>query len=261
MINKAYTQRDGYSKSGYILGVVLNALAAVCIIFTILITSLEIVCYGNFDFYRQEYEKYGVLNNLPEGVTMSEEDGLMAVTHHMMKYLRGDKDTPDLQIKINTAAGERDFFVERELLHMEDVRVLFIKALQFRYIAVMFTLFVLVYCRYAIFRDQKGTAKAMGLGMLIGAAAFFAVAAIITVLALVDFNAVFIKFHHIFFNNDLWLLDPRESLLINILPEDFFFDIVKRTFLIFIPVTAAYLAFTGVMYAKTRKSVLTFRDR
>ena len=49
-------------------------------------------------------------------------------------------------------------------------------------------------------------------------------AACIGVLAAVDFNACFIVFHKLFFNNDLWILDPTEDLIINILVEPFFAD-------------------------------------
>ena len=35
-------------------------------------------------------------------------------------------------------------------------------------------------------------------------------------------------FHHIFFNNDLWMLNPDTDLLINIVPEPFFMDTAAR---------------------------------
>ena len=36
-----------------------------------------------------------------------------------------------------------------------------------------------------------------------------------------DFTAAFLRFHEIFFTNDLWLLDPSVDLLVNIVPEAF----------------------------------------
>ena len=47
------------------------------------------------------------------------------------------------------------------------------------------------------------------------------------------FDTAFIQFHEIFFDNDLWLLDPDVSLMINMLPEEFFFDTAMRIGLIF----------------------------
>ena len=214
---------------------VFAALAAMCLITALLFTSLQYVCYHDYDMYREEYEKYNVISNLPAGVKMTGENSLMSVTEHMMKYLIGDKDTPDLQTKIDTADGTRDFFNERELLHMADCRILFKKGLEIRYICIMFAIFLLIYGRYAIIRKSGPFLKAAGRGMLIGSAVFFAAAAVLSLYVVLNFDRAFIQFHEIFFDNDLWLLDPRESLLINILPEGFFFDIVKKTLWIFIP--------------------------
>lgn len=254
------TQREGYSKSGYRLVIAFGAVIAIAMFIVLLFTSMQIVCYGNYDMYRQEYEKYNVLDNLPEGVTLSEEDGLMAVTKHMMKYLIGDKDTPDLQIRIRTAEGMRDFFNERELLHMADCRVLFKKALQLRYICIMLILFLLVYGRFAIVRDKGAFLRALGKGLLIGSAVFFGLVAILAIYMVADFSKAFVQFHLIFFDNDLWLLDPRDSLLINILPEGFFFDVVKKVLLIFVPATAVFLGVSVFIDRKYKDAGLTFRD-
>ena len=43
-----------------------------------------------------------------------------------------------------------------------------------------------------------------------------------------DFTKYFVIFHHIFFNNDLWMLNPDTDLLINIVPEPFFMDTAAR---------------------------------
>ena len=48
-----------------------------------------------------------------------------------------------------------------------------------------------------------------------------------------DFTQGFTAFHHIFFDNDLWILDPRTDLLINIVPEPFFVDTAARIGLLF----------------------------
>lgn len=259
MINKAYTENRGYTKSGYRFGVVLSVLAGICLMCALLFTSFQIVCYGDMSMYQKEYEKYGVLQYMPAGTTMSSEDGLMKVTEHMMKYLIGDKDTPDLQVQIKTDAGMIDFFNEREILHMKDVRDLFIKVMQFRYIAVMFAIFVLVYNRFGIFREKKGFLKATGKGLLIGTAIFFGIVLILAVIFMVDFNSAFITFHKVFFTNDYWLLDPRTSLLINILPEGFFFDVVKKILAIFLPSAAAVVLVAFLIHRKYKDAELTFR--
>lgn len=52
--------------------------------------------------------------------------------------------------------------------------------------------------------------------------------------AAVDFDAMWRFFHTIFFSNDLWLLDPNVSVLINMVPLQFFFDLVTKVVVLFI---------------------------
>lgn len=40
-----------------------------------------------------------------------------------------------------------------------------------------------------------------------------------------NFERSFIIFHKIFFRNDYWIFDPQKDPIINILPQEFFFDI------------------------------------
>lgn len=49
-----------------------------------------------------------------------------------------------------------------------------------------------------------------------------------------DFDAVFTKFHEIFFSNDLWIFDPAVDYMIRMLPEGLFFDMVIRIGILFI---------------------------
>ena len=49
-----------------------------------------------------------------------------------------------------------------------------------------------------------------------------------------DFNKYFLLFHEMFFSNDLWLLNPETDLLIRMLPEGFFLDMVVRIGIIFL---------------------------
>jgi len=63
---------------------------------------------------------------------------------------------------------------------------------------------------------------------------FFALIAIL--FYFIPFDYLFLKFHLLSFNNDLWLLSPNESLLIQIFNQNFFmtffYKIIERAFLI-----------------------------
>ena len=50
---------------------------------------------------------------------------------------------------------------------------------------------------------------------------------IIGIMMLVDFSTMFWKFHLLFFDNDLWLLDIDTDVLIQMFPEDFFNEMAR----------------------------------
>ena len=56
---------------------------------------------------------------------------------------------------------------------------------------------------------------------ILGVLATLAIAA---VWAAIDFESIFVLFHKVAFSNDLWLLDPRSSMLIRLMPTSFFVE-------------------------------------
>lgn len=193
------------------------------VIAALLITSFEIAMYADFDVYRQEYEKYDVLSDLD--MTM---DDVMYVTHEMMDYLRGEGDT--LSVMTTVEGQEQDFFNEQDRFHMGEVRDLFIGGLNIRLgacAAAVLCILFLVITRADIKKIIPGSYW-IALGVT-GAAVLM-----IGIAAVVDFNAVFVQFHHIFFDNDLWIFDPAEDYMIRMLPEGLFYDMVMRIGAIFV---------------------------
>ena len=76
---------------------------------------------------------------------------------------------------------------------------------------------------------------------------------VLIILMNVDFNKYFTIFHEIFFNNDLWLLDPNVDRLVNIFPENFFYDIAIRIITYYLT-TQAVLLILGLAF-KYKKSL------
>ncbi len=193
------------------------------VIAALLITSFEIAMYADFDVYRQEYEKYDVLSELD--MTM---DDVMYVTHEMMDYLRGEGDT--LSVVTTVEGQEQDFFNEQDRFHMGEVRELFIGGLNIRFgacVAAVLCILFLVITRADI---KKVVPRSYRIALGVTGAAVI----LIGIAAVVDFNAVFVQFHHIFFDNDLWIFDPAEDYMIRMLPEGLFYDMVMRIGAIFV---------------------------
>lgn len=195
----------------------LGILCAFALMIVLLITSVEAVTYWTPGYYEKEYTKYGVA----EVVGMEMED-LLDVTGEMMAYLRGNRE--DLVVPTVVNGQSREFFNEREISHMEDVRGLFLQAITLRYICLVL-IAACVTLMAILHADLKKRLPRM---LMIGTAGFFALVAVLAAVISTDFSKYFIIFHEIFFDNDLWILDPSTDLLINIVPEPFFADTAAR---------------------------------
>ncbi len=196
---------------------VLGILCGFALMIILLITSIEAVTYWTPGYYEKEYAKYGVLNDVH-----MEMDDLLDVTDEMMAYLRGSRE--DLHVPTIVDGQPREFFNDREIAHMEDVRGLFLGGLALRRIS----LGLIVACVILLLLLKADIRRVLPKMICIGSALFLAVLAVLAGIISTDFNQYFIMFHHIFFNNDLWMLNPDTDLLINIVPEPFFMDTAAR---------------------------------
>lgn len=190
---------------------------SLCLMITLLITSVEAVVYWTPGYFEKEYAKY----NVTEAVDMTMED-LLDVTDQMMAYLRGKR--ADLHVDTTMGGVSREFFNEREIAHMEDVQVLFLKAMSIRTVCLVLTVLLLAFMAATKARMRK----VLPSSLCLGTGLFFGLVTALGLMISTDFSRYFIMFHHIFFTNDLWILDPSTDMLINIVPEGFFMDTAAR---------------------------------
>lgn len=226
-------------------------LCAVCLVLVFLITAIEAVVYWTPGYFEAEYTKYQVLNNLPP-MTMPD---LLTVTDEMMAYLRGNRE--DLHVFTTLGGQYMEFFNAREIAHMEDVRDLFIGGLWLRRIGLAVTA---AYAAILVFwckkdQERKSLVKTVVPGSLcLGTGLFFAAALTIAAIVASDFSKYFIVFHHIFFDNDLWILNPATDLLINIVPEPFFMDTALRIAITFGIMVIAFLGINFLLWKRSKTS-------
>lgn len=196
---------------------ILGGAASIAVVVILLISSFQAAMYLDFGVYQKEYTKYEVLRDLDMNM-----DDVMYVTREMMAYLKGDREA--LSVVTVVEGEEQDFFNEQDRLHMEDVQGLFLGGLALRRWAVVVlavSLVLLVICRENLWKILARSYQ-VTLGIL-------AVLLLLLGIGMArNFNAVFTKFHEIFFDNDLWLFDPAEDYMIRMLPEGLFFDMVIR---------------------------------
>jgi integral membrane protein (TIGR01906 family) len=196
---------------------IIYVLLSIAVIIMLMVTAFEVAMYADFSFYEKEYKKYEVLNDL----NMEMEDTLY-VTQEMMQYLRGNREV--LSVVTMVDGQEQDFFGEQDRLHMEDVQRLFLGGLRMRRGAMCMVLFCVA---VLVLQKKKWLSSFLRVfwKVVLG---FFAVLAILGIWIWKDFNRVFIKFHELFFTNDLWMFDPATDYMIRMLPEGLFYDMVLR---------------------------------
>ena len=195
----------------------LATIISITAILILLITAFEIGAYSDYGWYKKAYEKYGVLDDLD----MKMQD-VMHVTEEMMAYLRGNR--ADLVVDTIVDGEEQEFFNDREKAHMVDVKNLFVGGLWIRRIAILiFALAVIL-----LAKTKSNWKRLLLKCFLIGFGVFIGIVGIVGGLVASNFNKYFLIFHKVAFRNDLWLLNPETDLLIRMLPEGFFLDMVMR---------------------------------
>ena len=190
---------------------ILSVICAVCILLALVFSAMQVVIFDEARFHKS-YEE----NDLYEFIGIDKDD-LHEVTHEMMQYLHGRRD--DLIMHAEIRGEYQQVFEEREIAHMVDVKKLFMGGFAIRNIAAMIAGALLVIL-FASFR--KKMIKPMCVSYLWVTGAMLVIAAVLGVIMATNFDALFLKFHLMFFDNDLWLLDINTDVLIQMLPESFF---------------------------------------
>lgn len=183
---------------------------------TILLTILQYYSYNN-DFYIEEFKKYNI-----EKVTRMSQEDLSKTADKLISYLKDDSKDLNIEVVINGKATE--VFGQREKQHMIDVKELFVKGQMVRIISLGFVLtsvMIIVLVSNKRKRDVYQSILWSGIAPIV-------LMVILYILVKIDFHKYFTYFHKIFFTNDLWLLNPKTDVLIQMLPLEFFIDISTR---------------------------------
>lgn len=206
-------------------------ICGLCLLFILLTTSVQALCFWIPNWWRNEYAKYDTPSYVNGEMSL---DDAVHVTEDMLDYCIGRIDTlDDTEATIDGVTAP--FFTDREKAHLADCRKLFMAGMRARMIAlfilIVFTIYIFIH------NGKEKALRMMARGYLQSFAAVIIAAVCIAVLAAIDFTFVFTKFHHIFFDNDLWILYPDKDNLINIMQEQVFADAAMWIGAIFITVS------------------------
>ena len=222
-IYKKMKTRQGMDKFFYILSMLLLSLLIplVILLFSLEMNSTDEAFYRNFQ----------VENKINEEIGKSQEE-LDLISKDLISYLK---------------YGENSYleahFNQREVSHMEDVFALFELARRVRNIWLTVIVLILVLANYKYFLNDLlySSLKLMALLVVVYVG--------IGIFLSLNFDEYFIKFHELFFDNDLWLLDPKTDMMINILPIEFFILMARR---IFTRAIAGLLLVCGLIFANEK---------
>lgn len=153
-------------------------------------------------YYKEQFEK----NKVYEKINKEETD---AAARELINYL---KEGGEL---------ETNYFNQKEKEHLKDVRNIIKNLTILLWISLIAVAFILAKSL------KKMELKKAGIGLILGGAVTLLLM-ITLAAALLNFQETFIKFHLIFFNNNLWMLDPSTDKLIIMFPEQFFYEISQK---------------------------------
>ena len=135
-----------------------------------------------------------------------------------------------------------DIFSNKEILHMKDVKSVmnFIFDIS-KILSIVFC--ILTFVLYSYFRVYIYKLIFYYLSLFLSILVFLGTS------FLLFFQELFIIFHQIAFNNDLWILNPNEDYLLMMYPEDFFRDVAILILVTsFILNVIVYILFRSLFY-------------
>lgn len=222
-------------------------ICGLCLLLVLLITAFQAVCYWVPDWWRNEYAKYDTPSNVRGEMSL---DDAVHVTEDMLEYCIGRLDTlDDTEATIDGVTAP--FFTDREKAHLSDCRELFQKGLKARAIACLLLIAFVIYIY--VHNGKQRTRVLLAKGYLKSLGFIVVLAAVVAVLCVINFTQVFTVFHHIFFDNDLWILYPDKDNLINIMQEDVFADAALWIACIWLA-ASALIAAAGVLVIRNHSN-------
>lgn len=215
-----------------------SLIITIIIFLVILLTSIQIITF-NRQYYNWHYSNYNI-----SLTTNIEQKDLMYITNEMLKYLDGKRENLIIYSKVNGI--NQQVFGDREIYHMKDVQKLFVIAKYIRNIGfgLIIILFMTFYKLHkSILKKTLKYIKNCYLSIIL-------LLIVISVIISTNFNHYFTVFHQIFFNNDLWLLDPKTDILINLVPLQFFIN--TAILILFIFIIFSILLIVAIKYITKR---------
>tara|TARA_B100000315_G_C14430851_1_gene520053 strand:- start:159 stop:785 length:627 start_codon:yes stop_codon:yes gene_type:complete len=197
-------------------------LLAVTLALIILLANLRAIVFDR-PYYVEQFRKNDVYSKVPEAEL---------VLDNVFGFFDGEE-------------LSSEFFEEKEISHMKDVRRLINRGSYLLYFLVgLFIVLVIVFIKSV----RRGVAKYLGISLIAGGSIVIVVSLL---LWLFDFSNLFTNFHLMFFPQGNWMF-PSDSMLIRLFPKAFFYDISVRIFRNSI-ITAVIIGVVGMFFVMSKR--------
>ncbi|MEA5003414.1 MAG: TIGR01906 family membrane protein [Christensenella sp.] len=218
-------------------------IATILIVFSVVVACVQGFAFDSA-FYKQEYASLGTAAKLDAAGAAN----IDLATDQLLGYLQGQEESLDLVM--GTDDWGQEYYNDREKAHMIDVKALYQNALTFMVAGFCVGGALLMYCMLHKKRAYLKQTLRVYFFTTVGILVFFVC---IGIWAAVDFNNFWISFHHVFFTNDLWILDPQTSRMIIMFEEQLFADLVARILATFLAIVVGAAAAAGIINKRMAK--------
>jgi len=218
-----------------------NLCSILLMFFLILFSVFTVV--NTLDFYTDQYEK----NSTEHATGMSARD-LERATVMLLDYLNDKRDDLDMQAREFGIMSET--FDEREKTHMVDVKALYRNA------AITMCLFFCISAAgfvYLAVKDRNAFRENLSKGFRTALYTGIVLCIAFGLAFTLGFDTFWTLFHKVVFTNDLWLLDPRISTMINMFPLNFFLAMCSKILLRFAVLFLACRAVINTVKKRARR--------
>lgn len=231
--------------------VMLSTLASIVLILCILFTALQLTI-NDKNFIEYEYARLSLSREM--GVSNLD---LVSSCERLIDYMEGRVDSIDIQVTVD---GEQVLMFEQEqkISHMADVRLLYQRFRTFRDFGVLLALVLYLLGAVLHIRSAMHT---LASGYVYGAFVIALFAGFLGTWAALDFSNFWTFFHQMLFWNNDWLFDASTSRMINMLPEQFFSDVILRMAILAGVAFVLLLVASAVALASIRKKRRLAREK
>lgn len=183
-------------------------------------------------------------NNI-EQATGIEHKNLLKISEEILKYLKDER--KDLIIYEEVNGQKEQIFEDRELQHMKDVKKLFNYGFLIRNISIIM---LIISISYLLIKDKIVLLKTIRASSIMG----LVLIGILGIIMIFNFDKAFTIFHKILFTNDLWILNPKTDIMIQMLPLNFFIDLGFKIVKIFIIALLLIMLISNIILKQLKKS-------